>query len=170
MAMQNGSDAVNSNAGPNESFDALVDLMGSDDVVNDPRFGNHPNDGLKDAEGKLHLGKIHAFFAGGKGYHDVDDNALGDNGPQQQERSQSPDHNLVRHTKLKNHIAEFFSLFWQREVDLSERLPPSPTGARPCTHTSGMFPAVPNISRPMFRYSTITIQMSVKMTRFYVVR
>ena len=63
--MQNNSD---SNPAPNESFDALIDLLASDDVVEDPRFrntGQPPvNENLRDPDGRMNLDKIHSFFAG----------------------------------------------------------------------------------------------------------
>jgi hypothetical protein len=62
--MQGGSAIPNSS--PNESFEALIDLLGSDDVVKDPRFGIHFDDGLRDTDGKLHFGKIHSLFSGGQ--------------------------------------------------------------------------------------------------------
>ena len=57
-----------SNPAPNESFDALIDLLASDDVVEDPRFqntGRPPgNENLRDPDGRMNLSKIHSFFAG----------------------------------------------------------------------------------------------------------
>lgn len=52
----------------NESFDALIDLLGSDDVVEDPRFqlpSQSSSGRLRDTDGNLHLGKIHSFFSSG---------------------------------------------------------------------------------------------------------
>lgn len=63
--MQSTSD---SNPAQNESFDALIDLLASDDVVDDPRFrdtGQPPvNENLRDSDGRMNLSKIHSFFAG----------------------------------------------------------------------------------------------------------
>lgn len=50
----------------NESFDALIDLLASDDVVEDPRFNRHHATGLRDGDGRLDLEKILSFFAGGR--------------------------------------------------------------------------------------------------------
>lgn len=61
------SEAMSSKSSPNESLDALIDLVGSDDIMEDPRFCKQPsNDGLRDTDGKLHLGKIHSFFSAGQ--------------------------------------------------------------------------------------------------------
>ena len=55
------------NPAQNESFDALIDLLTSDDVVEDPRFRytGQPleNENLRDSEGRMDLNKIHTFFA-----------------------------------------------------------------------------------------------------------
>lgn len=63
--MQSDSDP---NPAQNESFDALIDLLASDDVVDDPRFrntGQPPvNENLRDSDGRMSLSKIHSFFAG----------------------------------------------------------------------------------------------------------
>ncbi|KZP13951.1 hypothetical protein FIBSPDRAFT_1049120 [Athelia psychrophila] len=50
----------------NESFDALIDLLASENVAEDPRFNQHASTGLRDDEGNLDLGKIHSFFAAGR--------------------------------------------------------------------------------------------------------
>ena len=80
---------------PNESFDALIDLLGSDDVVNDPRFGNHFDDGLRDADGKLPFNKIHAFFSGAQSDHPVP-LLSSDIFPPQSEMGTTNEHNIVR--------------------------------------------------------------------------
>jgi hypothetical protein len=98
--MQGGSDAVvNLSPGTNESFDALIDLLGSDDVVQDPRFSNPSNHGLRDDDGKLHLGKIHTFFSGGQD----DDEHHTVPVPSGDEEQSETDHNSVRHPQM--HIA-----------------------------------------------------------------
>lgn len=51
----------------NKSFDALIDLLGSDDVGEDPRFrtSNDPlNQRLRDPHGHLNLRRVHSFFSG----------------------------------------------------------------------------------------------------------
>lgn len=61
------------NSESNESFDALIELLASDNVAEDPRF-NHPSTGLRDDEGNLDLGKIHSFFAAGRDADHASDN------------------------------------------------------------------------------------------------
>ena len=78
--MQSNSDP---NPAQNESFDALIDLLASDDVVDDPRFRTtgqpHVNENLRDPDGRLNLSKIHSFFAGnGKGEEELEANTLDD--------------------------------------------------------------------------------------------
>ncbi|KAF7974743.1 hypothetical protein HWV62_11319 [Athelia sp. TMB] len=55
-----------SNLESNESFDALIDLLASDNVAEDPRFNQYSSPGLRDDQGNLDLGKIHTFFAAGR--------------------------------------------------------------------------------------------------------
>ena len=94
--MQGGSDAI-SEPGPNESFDALIDLLGSDDVVKDPRFDNRSNDGLRDADGKLHFGKIHTFFSQSGGQDDGNHRVpRSSEGLERQSETHRPSHNIVR--------------------------------------------------------------------------
>lgn len=96
--MQGESDAVvNLSPGTNESFDALIDLLGSDDVVQDPRFSNPSNHGLRDDDGKLHLGKIHTFFSGGQD----DDEHHTVPVPSGDEEQSETDHNSVRHSQMR---------------------------------------------------------------------
>lgn len=65
--MAGDSEATSSKPGPNESLDALIDFLGSDDVMEDPRFCKKSSDNeLRDIDGKLHLGKIHSFFSAGQ--------------------------------------------------------------------------------------------------------
>lgn len=66
MANDSGlEESTNSKPRSNKSFDALIDLLGSDDVMEDPRFcDQRPNRGeLRDPDGKLHFRQIHPFFS-----------------------------------------------------------------------------------------------------------
>lgn len=64
--MLGDSEAISLESGLNDSLDILIDLVGSDDVIEDPRFCKQPRDGLRDTDGKLHLGKIYSFFSTGQ--------------------------------------------------------------------------------------------------------
>src|ERR1700691_1795258 len=95
--------------GPNESFDALIELLGSDDVVQDRRFNNRFDDGLRDADGKLNFGKMHSFFSGRQ--DDGDHQApvsYGDTFARPSEpgiSNEHPDHNIVRLLPITTFLA-----------------------------------------------------------------
>ena len=141
--MQEGSEAPTPNTGPNESFDVLIDLLASDDVVQDPRFVNNFGDGLRDADGKLDFEKIHTFFSGG---HDNDDHpALRDNLARQSETRPSPD-NDVRPPKLHFSV----TALTPRQDEVGESfvgLSPPAAPSNSATNPSGIPSAVSIISR-----------------------
>jgi hypothetical protein len=140
--MQEGSEAPTPNTGPNESFDVLIDLLGSDDVVQDPRFVNNFGDGLRDADGKLDFEKIHTFFSGG---HDNGDHpALRDNLGRQSETRPTSD-NDVRPPKL--HFSVTALTPRQDEVGESFVGLSPPAAPNSATNPSGIPSTVSVISR-----------------------
>jgi hypothetical protein len=130
--------------GPNESFDALIELLGSDDVVQDRRFNNRFDDGLRDADGKLNFGKMHSFFSGRQ--DDGDHQApvsYGDTFARPSEpgiSNEHPDHNIVRLLPITTFLAYPSPHFQQCGIDDSP-LPQSSSQMGPVNSDTG------NISR-----------------------